>query len=134
LGRLYRFSEAVTHDFMGVAFYVIAGALLAAFFNTSVNRTWLQPWLSQPLLAPVLTIGLAQVLCLCSTTDAFIIAAFPHMPAHAALAFLVAGPLFDFKLFWVYRTLFRWRVVAMIGLVAAGGAYILSMTVFYLKL
>ncbi len=134
LERLHRFVQTVTQDFLSVAMYVIVGATLAAFFNTSVNRAWLQQWIGNPLLAPLLTICLAQILSLCSTTDAFIIAAFPQMPAHAALAFLVAGPLCNFKLLWLYRTVFRWRVVVTIGFAAAAGSYLFSILLFYLKL
>ncbi len=44
----------------------------------------------------------------------------------AALAFLVAGPLFDFKLLWIYQTVFTRAAVLQIWLRVTAGALLLS--------
>lgn len=124
--KLGRFIDTLSHDFIGVAFFVVIGATCAAFFNTVIPRSVMEPWLGSATLAPILTIGLAHLLCLCSTTDAFIIAAMPQVGSAASLAFLLAGPLFDWKLLWIYRYLFRWPVVIAIGLVSSLGAYLFA--------
>jgi len=61
--------------------------------------------------------GLASLLCLCSTTDAFIAAnAFGQFSLASKLGFLLFGPMFDFKLFWLYGMIFKRRVVALLGM------------------
>jgi uncharacterized protein len=51
--------------------------------------------------------ALAFVLSLCSESDAFIAASFVQFGAAAQLAFLVAGPMVDFKLSALYMGTFR---------------------------
>jgi len=61
--------------------------------------------------------ALASLLALCSTTDAFIAASgFIAFPPAAKLAFLVFGPMFDFKLFWLYNLLFKRRLILALAL------------------
>ncbi len=43
----------------------------------------------------------------------------------AALAFLIAGPLFDLKLFWIYQALFTRFTVLQIWLRVTAGALLL---------
>ncbi len=50
---------------------------------------------------------LRSLLSICSTTDAFIIKTFSTFPMAAKLGALVFGPLFDFKLFWLYSSIFK---------------------------
>ncbi|SDT96636.1 hypothetical protein SAMN05444156_1125 [Verrucomicrobium sp. GAS474] len=113
-------------DFLSVALYLVLGAAVASFLNTSVNREWLAALAGNRWLAPVATVGLAQLLSVCSTTDAFLAAALPQFPLPALIAFLVAGPLFDLKLLWVYQALFTRRVVFGIWLRVTAGAIALG--------
>lgn len=124
--RLRGTVRSVSDDFLAVAFFLVLGAAAAALLNTGVNRAWLDPLAHNKFLAPVAAIFLAQTLSLCSTTDAFIIAALPQFPMAAALAFLVAGPLFDFKLLWIYQTVFTRGAVVQIWLRVTAGALLLS--------
>jgi uncharacterized membrane protein YraQ (UPF0718 family) len=56
-------------------------------------------------------------LALCSTTDAFIAAtSFPSFPMSAKLAFLVFGPMFDLKLYWLYGLLLKKRAIVLLAL------------------
>ncbi len=91
--------------------FLVIGAAFAACLNTFLPRAILAGWGSHLVWGPVTGVILAQILCLCSTTDAFVIAAFPTFSFAAKLAFLVAGPLFDFKLLWMYQVIFKRRVV-----------------------
>ncbi|MBV8968062.1 MAG: permease, partial [Verrucomicrobia bacterium] len=59
--------------------------------------------------------GLSGILTLCSTSDAFIAATFTSFPLFARMAFLVFGPMFDFKLLFLYSVLFRKRFVLLLG-------------------
>ncbi|HEY5792672.1 MAG TPA: permease [Chthoniobacterales bacterium] len=124
LGMKARLSAALrvtVGDFLDVMLYFIIGAAIAAVFNTSVNQDALLPLALNPWLATGSMMGLALMLSLCSTSDAFIAATFGLFPWAARLAFLVFGPMMDLKLLFIYSSVFRPRFV--IGL--AIGLFIL---------
>jgi uncharacterized membrane protein YraQ (UPF0718 family) len=111
LGGLQQFTGAVIRDFTGVLLFLVIGAAAAALFSTGFNRNLLAPIGQNLFLGPLAGILLAELLCLCSTTDAFIIAAFAPFSVPAKIAFLVAGPLINLKLYWLYRSAFQSRFV-----------------------
>jgi hypothetical protein len=53
----------------------------------------------------------AVVVTLCSEADAFVAASFGTMRPAAKLAFLVLGPMLDFKLIMMYTRIFRPRLM-----------------------
>ena len=55
--------------------------------------------------------GLAVLLCLCSEADAFVAASFSTLNPAAKLGFLVLGPMLDLKLYLMYTTMFRPRLI-----------------------
>jgi len=126
LGGLQQFTGAVIRDFTGVLLFLVIGAAVAAIFSTGFNRNLLAPIGQHFLLGPLAGILLAQLLCLCSTTDAFIIAAFAPFSIPAKLAFLVAGPLIDLKLYWLYRSAYQARFVHALWLRALAATFLLT--------
>lgn len=108
--------QSATSDFLDVAFFLIIGSAIASIFNTAVNQEIILPFASNPLLAIVSLMVLAVILAVCSTTDAFIAASFATFPFASKLAFLLFGPVFDLKLFWLYGVLFKRRFVALLGI------------------
>ena len=52
-----------------------------------------------------------MVLCLCSEADAFVAASYATMRPAAKVAFLVLGPMLDFKLYFMYTRVFRPRLI-----------------------
>jgi len=110
--RLANISETALHDFVDIAVFLILGALLAATARTAISNEQVET-LSRH--APVLAIGammaLAVVLCLCSEADAFVAASFLSLRPAAKLAFLVLGPMLDFKLYMMYQRVFRPRLI-----------------------
>jgi uncharacterized membrane protein YraQ (UPF0718 family) len=64
-----------------------------------------------PVLAILLMMIMAIVLCLCSEADAFVAASFVTLHPAAKLAFLVLGPMLDFKLFLMYTRVFEFRLI-----------------------
>ena len=110
--------QSATSDFLDVAFFFVIGVGLTSVFNTGVNQEALAPFAASPLLAIVSLMVLASLLALCSTTDAFVAWTFSAtgFPPSAQLAFLLFGPLFDLKLFWLYSLIFKKRFVALLGL------------------
>jgi uncharacterized membrane protein YraQ (UPF0718 family) len=126
-GGLQQFIGAVIRDFTGVLLFLVIGAAVAALFSTGFNRSLLAPLGQSVVFGPLAGILLAEVLCLCSTTDAFIIAAFAPFSVPAKIAFLVAGPLIDLKLYWLYRSAFQPRFVHGLWLRALAATFVLTL-------
>jgi uncharacterized membrane protein YraQ (UPF0718 family) len=105
----------------------VIGAAAAALFSTGFDRNLLAPVGQNIILGPLAGILLAQLLCLCSTTDAFIIAAFAPFSVPAKIAFLVAGPLIDLKLYWLYRSAFQARFVHALWLRALAATFLITL-------
>ena len=108
--------QSATSDFLEVAFFFVIGTAVASVFNTAVKQTIILPLATNPPLAIASLMGLAVILSVCSTTDAFIAASFKAFPFAAKLGFLLFGPVFDLKLMWLYGLLFKRRFVALLGL------------------
>ena len=109
--RLILAIQSATADFLDVAFFLVIGTALTSVFNTAVDRSIIDPLATNPPLAIFAMMGLAAAIALCSTTDAFIAASFTMFPFAAKLAFLLFGPVFDLKLFWLYGLVFKRRWV-----------------------
>jgi uncharacterized membrane protein YraQ (UPF0718 family) len=118
--------QSATSDFLDVTFFFVIGVAITSVFNTGVNQEALAPFASSPLLAIVSLMILASLLALCSTTDAFVAWTFSAtgFPPAAQLAFLLFGPMFDLKLFWLYSLIFKKRFVLLL---AAGLFVVIAM-------
>ncbi len=127
LGGLQEFTGAVIRDFTGVLLFLVIGAAVAALFSTGFNRNLLAPVGQNIFLGPLAGILLAQMLCLCSSTNAFIIAAFAPFSVPAKIAFMIAGPLIDMKLYWVYRSCYQARFVHRLWLLASAATLVLTL-------
>ena len=103
-------------DFIDTAIYFMIGAAVAATFNTAVDQQIILPLALDPTLSTVSMMAMALVLTLCSTSDAFIAATFVSFPIFARMAFMVFGPMFDLKLFFLYSVLFKKRFVIGLGI------------------
>jgi uncharacterized membrane protein YraQ (UPF0718 family) len=117
-GKIFRGVQSATSDFLDVAFFFIVGAAIASIFNTAVNQSLLAPLATDPALSVMTMMVLAFALALCSSTNAFIAVSFRMFPHAAMLAFMLFGPVFDTKLFFLYGVVFRrWFVLSLgIGL------------------
>jgi uncharacterized protein len=103
-------------DFIDTAVYFMIGAAVAATFNTAVDQQIILPLAMDPTLSTIAMMAIALVLTLCSTSDAFIAATFVSFPLFARMAFMVFGPMFDLKLFFLYSVLFKKRFVIGLGI------------------
>jgi uncharacterized protein len=103
-------------DFIDTAIYFMIGAAVAATFNTAIDQRIILPLSLQPTLSTFSMMAIAAVLTLCSTSDAFIAATFVSFPIFARMAFMVFGPMFDLKLFFLYSVLFKKRFVIGLGI------------------
>ena len=99
------------NDFLFMGRFLLLGATLAALVQTFLPQSVIAGVAGVPILSIVVMMGLAIVLSLCSESDAFIAASFVQFGAAAQLAFLVFGPMVDFKLGALYTGTFRRPVV-----------------------
>ena len=100
------------HDFIDITVYLVIGALVAALSRQLLNHEQVETLSrSQPALAILAMMGLAIVLCLCSEADAFVAASYIMVRPAAKMAFLVLGPMLDFKLYMMYTRVFRPRLI-----------------------
>jgi uncharacterized membrane protein YraQ (UPF0718 family) len=110
--RLSSISETALHDFVDIMAFLVLGALLAALTRQVLSHDDVdQMSRNYPVFAILIMMGLAIVLCLCSEADAFVAASFTTLQPAAKLAFLVLGPMLDFKLYMMYTRVFSTRLI-----------------------
>ncbi len=117
LRKLLLSIQSATADFLDVAFVFVIGVAITSVFSAGVNREALNPLAESPATSVVSLMLVAALLALCSTTDAFVAAAqFGQFSSASKLAFLLFGPVFDLKLFWLYGLIFKRKFVIVLGL------------------
>ncbi|MBV8816255.1 MAG: permease [Verrucomicrobia bacterium] len=114
--RLIGAVQLASDDFIDTAMYFMLGAAVASVFNTAVDQRIILPLASNPVLSVAAMMVISAILTLCSTSDAFIAATFVAFPMPARMAFLVFGPMFDLKLFFLYSALLKKRAVVLLGI------------------
>jgi uncharacterized protein len=107
------------NDFLFMGRFLLLGATVAALVQTFLPQSFVSRVAGVPVLDAAVMMGLAFVLSLCSESDAFIAASFVQFSPSAQLAFLVFGPMVDFKLGALYAGTFRRGVLRTIVMVAA---------------
>ncbi len=132
--RLAAALQVSVSDFLDMMVYFTMGCAAAALFSTAVNQEIIAPLAVDPWLATASMMGLAAILSLCSTSDAFIAATFVSFPQVSKLAFLVFGPMVDLKLIFIYTSVFRKRFLAglVIGLFVVIGLICVRLQVIFL--
>jgi uncharacterized membrane protein YraQ (UPF0718 family) len=112
-GKLVAAFRSALKDFVDVGVWFSIGVALTALFNTGLapGARWLDQVAQHPAGAPAALMGLAYVLSLCSTSDAFIAATLDRFSWGAKLAFLVFGPMLDVKLTFLYQSVLRKRFI-----------------------
>jgi uncharacterized membrane protein YraQ (UPF0718 family) len=107
------------NDFLFMGRFLLLGATAAAVVQTFLPQELVAKVAGVPVLDVIVMMGLAFVLSLCSESDAFIAASFVQFGAAAQLAFLVFGPMVDFKLGALYAGTFGRRVLRTIVITVA---------------
>lgn len=104
-------------DFVDVGIYFSLGVAITALFNTGIapGADGINRLAGGLVSGPAAMMLLAFLLSLCSTSDAFIAATLHHFSFAAKLAFLTFGPLMDLKLIFLYRTVFRSRLIVVLA-------------------
>ncbi|MBY0527730.1 MAG: permease [Gemmataceae bacterium] len=131
--RIGNVAEIALHDFVDITVFLILGALIAAFARLTISHNDVEEISrNQPAVAILLMMGLAILLCLCSEADAFVAASFIALRPSAKIAFLVLGPMLDFKLYMMYLRVFHPRLIWSIILSVVVQVFIYSMLLHFL--
>ena len=131
--RIANISETALHDFIDIMVFLTLGACLAAlakgYFTPDMIENISQGYPGLTILGMMV---MAVVMCLCSEADAFVAASFTTLHPSAKIAFLVLGPMFDFKLLMMFTRVFRRRLIVTIILAVSIQVFFYSLAVHYL--
>ncbi len=99
-------------EFFSMGRYLVIGSLIAALLQTAVPPRIFIEAAAGPISSVIVMQGLAYVLSVCSTVDAFISLAFVKLfSTGSILAFLVFGPMIDIKSTLMFLGIFRPKTV-----------------------
>lgn len=117
-----KFMQTITHasdEFFDMGKYLVIGAFIAAVFQTYLDRELLIGVGSNEIAGPAVMMVFAYVVSLCSEADAFVASSFGSLfTSSSLLAFLVYGPMIDFKNTLLMLAYFKKRFVLLfIGIV-----------------
>jgi len=99
-------------DFFDMGRYLVLGACIAALLQTLIPQTTLLAVGNGPILSVLVMMGLAVLLSICSTVDAFIALGFiGTFSFGSVLSFLVFGPMVDIKSILMFLQVFRRKPV-----------------------
>ncbi len=99
-------------EFFEMGRYLVIGSVLAAALQTFISQSVLLAIGSGPLLSVLVMLGLAILLSICSTVDAFVALGFVGTFSFGSvLSFLVFGPMVDIKSVLMYSQVFKRRSV-----------------------
>ncbi|GKU80364.1 UPF0718 protein YcgR [Paenibacillus sp. L3-i20] len=102
-------------EFFEMGKYLIFGAFLTAVIQTAIDRSTLVHFADQPMFSYIFMMIFAFILSICSTSDAFIAASFSGIFQQGPLlAFLVFGPMIDFKNTLMLLSTFRIKIVLIL--------------------
>lgn len=130
--RIGAITETTLHDFTDITVFLTIGAFLAAMSRQMLSHEDIQRLSNQyPPLAILAMMGLAIVMCLCSEADAFVAASFTKLDGASKLAFLVLGPMLDFKLYLLFTRVFKPKLIWTIITCLIVQVFVWSMIVHY---
>ncbi|MBH5319184.1 permease [Paenibacillus sp. GSMTC-2017] len=113
-----RTSATLAHasdEFFEMGKYLIFGAFLTAIIQTAIDRSTLVSFADQPLFSYFFMMIFAFILSICSTSDAFIASSFSGIFQQGPLlAFLVFGPMIDFKNTLMMLSTFKVKIVLIL--------------------
>ena len=107
-------------EFLNLALLLVIGCAIAALVQTLVPRAWLLAVGGTPTLSILSLMLLALVVSVCSSVDAFLALGFAaQVTPGAVLAFLLLGPVIDFKLVGLFGVLFKPRAILFTAVAAS---------------
>lgn len=108
--------EHSVSEFFDMGRYLIIGSVLVALLQTFVTQQNLVALGHGQGSSNVMMMGLAFLLSLCSTSDAFVAQSFlTTFSAGSLIAFMVFGPMLNLKGLMMMLAVFKTRFVAIVG-------------------
>lgn len=127
-GPQNKFMKTIVHasdEFFDMGKYLVIGAFIAAVFQTSFDREVLVGIGSHEIGGPAVMMVFAYVVSLCSEADAFVASSFGSLfTSSSLLAFLVYGPMIDFKNTLLMLAYFKKRFVLLFIVIVTVVVYI----------
>jgi uncharacterized protein len=115
-------------EFFDMGKFLIIGAFLASVFQTYIDRESIVALGSNDWAGPGVMMGFAYIMSLCSEADAFVASSFGNLfSTTALLAFLVYGPMIDFKNTLLMLAYFKKRFVLLFMAVVTVTVYLCIM-------
>lgn len=115
--RLRDFTTHLTGDFFFMGKFLIVGAALSAGFQTLLPQSLVSGVARTAVVGTLALMAIAYVSSLCSEADAFVAVSFTQFSLGSQLAFLLFGPILDFKLTFLYGAAFKKRFIASLAVV-----------------
>lgn len=117
--KVHVFFETIQHEILEMAGALIVGASIAAI-TTTLSRGTVLSIAQTPLLATLAMMFLALIMSICSTVDAFVaLGYYGRFPMSSVLAFLIFGPMIDFRVISMLKTTFKWKLIITMTLLVA---------------
>jgi len=114
-----RFTAMLSHaseEFFEMGKYLMFGAMITAIIQTFVARSSLVSVGHGAISSHLFMIGLAYILSLCSTSDAFVASSFVNtFTTGSLLTFLVFGPMLDLKGTLMLLSVFKTKFVLLLS-------------------
>lgn len=96
--KLITILDQTNIELYNIGKYLIIGAFLSAAFQTMVPRNFLLSFGQNRMLSVIVMMGLAFLISICSSADAFIAKSFlGQFTIGSLVAFLILGPMIDLK-------------------------------------
>lgn len=115
-------------EFFEMGKFLVFGALLTALIQVFMQRESLLAIGQSPLSSHFFMMGLAYILSICSTSDAFVASSFQtSFTSGSLLTFLVFGPMLDFKSTLMLLSVFKIRFVLLLVLLISCTVLICSL-------
>ena len=111
------FIEHLTGDFFFMGKFLMVGAAFSAGFQTFLPQSLVSGVARTAVIGTLALMAIAFLSSLCSEADAFVAVSFTQFPLGSQLAFLVFGPVLDFKLMFLYGATFRKRFILSLAAV-----------------
>jgi hypothetical protein len=115
--KLIEVMAHITSEFFQMGKFLIFGSIVAAGLQTLVARESLVLIGHGPIASNLLMMALAYLLSLCSTSDAFVASSFTTtFSSGSLLAFLVFGPMLNFKETLMLLAVFKKKFVILLSI------------------
>jgi uncharacterized membrane protein YraQ (UPF0718 family) len=129
--RLLSMFEHAGSEFIDIGKYLVLGSLLTATIQTLVSRAALIDIGQGQYSSNLFMMGFSYILSLCSTSDAFVASSFTStFSGGSLLAFLVFGPMLDFKstlmLLGAFRAKFVLLLICLVAITVFIGSIIMG--------